>query len=395
MMITNIIGTSQLIKMVKDAKTLHHRKYIKSNKDNPNKLAKLFDELVGKCKENSVTSLIYNTNILTKDRDVANAFNCHFTNITSKYNTNVNASIEPDLSKLQEYVKARIPPNNPFKIPLMTELHVEKFIQDLGAKKATGLNEVDAKFIKLSGPFITKILTQVCNQSISSNTVPALWKIAKVKPLHKKNSKDDPNNYRPISILPVLSKLLETHVSNHLFKYLTNHDLIVTYQSGFRPKHFCETALHLMVDEWASHIFQNEVVGMLYINFCKAFDMVNHNLLLQKLKIYNVHKDAIAWFTSYLSDRKQCIKINKRNMSDQQPVNIGIPHGSILGPLTFLLSVNDLPLQDSLEGLNLFADDATGSAHGPTVENVEKTLQTKAKKCRKVVPGKPYGCKCR
>ena len=137
-----------------------------------------------------------------------------------------------------------------------------------------------------------------------------------------------------------------------------------------------------MVDEWVSHIFQNEVVGVLYIDFCKAFDMVNHNLLLQKLKIYNVHEDAIAWFTSYLSDRKQCIKINK-SMSDQQPVNIGIPQGSILGPLTFLLSVNDLPLQDSLEGLNLFADDATDSAHGPTVENVEKTLQTKAKNVEK------------
>ena len=118
----------------------------------------------------------------------------------------------------------------------MTELHVEKFIKDLDAKKATGLDEIDVKFIKLSGPFITKILTQICNRSISSNTFPALWKIAKVKPLHKKNSKDDPNNYRPISILPVLSKLLERHVSNHLFEYLTNHDLIVTRQSGFRPK---------------------------------------------------------------------------------------------------------------------------------------------------------------
>ena len=100
-------------------------------------------------------------------------------------------------------------------------------------------------------------------------------------------------------------------------------------------------------------IFQNEVVGVLYIDFCKAFDMVNHNLLLQKLKIYNVQEDAIAWFTSYLSDRKQCIKINK-SMSDQQPVSIGVPQGSILGPPIFLLSVNDLPLQDSLEGLNLF-----------------------------------------
>jgi hypothetical protein len=202
------------------------------------------------------------------------------------------------------------------------------------------------------------------------------WKIAKVTPLHKKDTKDDPNNYRPISILPILSKLLERHVANHLFEFLTSHDLIAKRQSGFRPKHSCETALHLMVDEWVDHMFQNKTVGVLYVDFCKAFDLVNHDILLQKLKMYKVDSNALAWFTSYLSDRKQCVKINKC-MSDELPVETGVPQGSILGPLTFLLSVNDLPLQPTLEGLNLFADDATDSAHGPDVESVERQLETK------------------
>ena len=174
------------------------------------------------------------------------------------------------------------PPNSMFKIPLLTEAAVERFLRKLDIKKASGLDGVDAKFIKLAGPFITKILKDICNLSINSKIFPNSWKTAKVSPLYKKNSKDDPNNYRPISVLPILSKLLERHVADHLFEFLTSHDLLASRQSGFPQKHSCETALHLMVDEWVGHMFQSEVIGVLYIDFCKAFDLVDHNLLLEK-----------------------------------------------------------------------------------------------------------------
>ena len=199
--------------------------------------------------------------------------------------------------------------------------------------------------------------------SINTKTFPTSWKVAKVSPLYKNNSKDDPNKYRPISVVPILSQLLERHVADHLFEFLTSHDLLATRQSGFWWKHSCETALHLMVDEWVGHMFQSQVVGVLYVDFCKAFDLVDHNLLLEKMRVYRFHNDSLGWFASYLSDRKQCVKINK-TISDCQLIIQGVPQGSILGPLLFLLFINDLPLQDSLEGLNLFADDATESAHG-------------------------------
>ena len=110
--------------------------------------------------------------------------------------------------------------------------------------------------------------------------------MARVSPLYKKNSKDNPSNFRPISILPILSKLLKRHVANYLFEFLNSHDLLAAKQSGFRPKHSGETALHPMVDDWANHIFQSEVVGVLYIDFCKTFGLVDHNLLLEKMKMY-------------------------------------------------------------------------------------------------------------
>ena len=314
--------------------------------------------------------------VLTNDKDIANAFNSHFTNITKKYIPDTH-TVQPDLSPIEKHVQSRVLPENFFKIPPITELQVEKFIKALDSTKATGLDGIDAKFIKLAGPYITKTLTEICNLSISSNTFPKLWKIAKVTPLHKKDTKDDPNNYRPISILPVLSKLLERHVADHLFEFLTSHDLLSTRQSGFRPKHSCETALHLMVDDWVGHMFKNELVGVLYIDFCKAFDLVNHGLLLQKLEKYKLHNETLAWFASYLSNRQQSVKVNK-TLSDPQPVETGVPQGSILGPITFLLSVNDLTFQKSLENLNLFADDATDSAHGPDVQTIEKQINQKS-----------------
>lgn len=366
----------------KEAKSKYYREYVESNKENPCKIAKLFDELSGKAKDNKVTSLTYSEKTLTNNKDIANAFNTHFINIPNKYIPDQPEQCLPDLTRLEEYVAARVPPNNFFKIPLMTEVHVENFIKKLDSTKATGLDDIGAKYLKLAGPYITKTLTQICNLSISSNTFPSSWKIARVTPLHKKNNKDDPNNYRPISILPILSKLLEKHVANHLYEFLTCHDLIATRQSGFRPKHSCETALHLMVDEWVEHMFKSEVVGVLYIDFCKAFDLVDHDILLEKMKRYNFSNDSLSWFSSYFSDRKQCVKINK-TMSDQLPINTGVPQGSIMGPLSFLLGVNDLPLEDSLEELALFADDATDSAHDTDVKVVEQQLRTKTNNVNK------------
>ena len=122
----------------------------------------------------------------------------------------------PDLNRIQEFVAARVPPNNLFKIRLLTELDVERFLRKLDIRKATGLDNIDAKFLKLAAPFILNTLKEIRNLSISTKTFPTSWKVAKVSSLYKNNSKDDPNNYGPISALPILSKLLERHAADHL-----------------------------------------------------------------------------------------------------------------------------------------------------------------------------------
>ena len=155
--------------------------------------------------------------------------------------------------------------------------------------------------------------------SIHSSTFPKLWKMGKITPLFKKGSTQDPGNYRPISILPVLSKLLEKHVAIHLLEFLNSHDLLHSQQSGFRAKHSCKTALHYMLNDWLSSAHADEFVGVMFIDFCKAFDLVDHKLLLEKLKLYKFSQSALHWFTCYLTERQQCVKVN--SICDPLPQN--------------------------------------------------------------------------
>ena len=138
-----------------------------------------------------------------------------------------------------------------------------------------------------------------------------MWKHAKVIPLHKKKSQDDVNNYRPISILPIASKILEKHVSDHLYRYLSSHNLLNKRQSGFRANHSCESALTLMTEEWLFASYTGNQVGLLLVDFCKAFDLVNHAILLEKLKLYKCSEKTQHWFLSYHYISLQCRDIKK------------------------------------------------------------------------------------
>ena len=138
--------------------------------------------------------------------------------------------------------------------------------------------------LKLRAPYITHIITEICNLSITKNQFPNNWTTAAVTPLFSKDPTDNPGNYRPISILPILSKLLERHVFNCLYELLVCHDLLISRQSGFRSKHSCETALNLLVDEWLSSIYNKEIVGVLFIDFLRGFPI----FLLKKTNFNNI-----------------------------------------------------------------------------------------------------------
>ena len=189
--------------------------------------------------------------------------------------------------------------------------------------------------LHLSPTVIAKQLTVICNYSIRTSSFPTSWKKARVIPLHKRNSTENAENYRPISILPLLSKILEkTRV-----QFLTVNDLISSKQFGFRSNHSCETALIIMTDKWLNSMYNNEYSGVVFVDLCKAFDLVNHNILLQNLSLYKINNNSLLWFESYLNDRIQSVKINSTS-SAELTNNYGVPQGSIIGPLFIVFNLH-------------------------------------------------------
>ena len=172
-------------------------------------------------------------------------------------------------------------------------------------------------------------LARLINRSIETGVFPSQLKIAKVFPVFKGGEKSDPSNYRPLSILPTVSKIFEKHVNKHLMAYLNKYKLLHENQSGFRKNHSCQTALVKLVDDWTKFIDKGEMIGALYIDFRKAFDLVDHNILFRKLSLYRCSPSAINWFKSYLSSRQQTIE-SEEGLSEFAHVRSGVPQGSIL-----------------------------------------------------------------
>ena len=234
---------------------------------------------------------------------------------------------------------------------------------------------IGPRLLKVAAPNIAAEVTFICNHSTINYVFPSKRKETKVTPLFKNGPHEEVNNHRPISILPVLSKVLEKHVHESLSEFLHTYNLLHKTQSGFRTQHSFETALVNMIDLWINAIDSGKMVVLVLVDFKKAFDLVDHQILIDKLEIYGIKDGALSWFNIYLTNRKQQVAINNCR-SDFKQISYGVPQGSFLGPPLFLLFINDLPQYTSNVFTDLYVDDTTLYDVQDSMEHIENNFHS-------------------
>ena len=190
--------------------------------------------------------------------------------------------------------------------------------------------------MKLALPFIENSLVFLLNTSIETSCFPDSWKVARVTPVFKDGDKTEKSNYRPVSVLPVISRLFEKLVTNQMCQYMNGNGHFSSGQSSFLHLHSTVTCLLKNTDDWYNGMDLGRLVGLVFIDLKKVFDTVDRNILCKKLNHYGVQQRELSWFESYLSNRKQFCRVNGVD-SEIGGIEVGVPQGSCLGPLLFLI----------------------------------------------------------
>ena len=248
-------------------------------------------------------------------------------------------------------------------------------INKLKNKKSVGIDGISVQILKSCADILIQTITYIINKSIKEGKVPSSWKIAKVIPLHKKGDKSNPDNYRPISLLPCMSKLMERIIQLQLLNYLKANNILVPFQSGFRASHSTVTALIKVTDDWLLAMDEGMYTGALFVDLRKAFDVVDHKELLKKLSAIGQNGVALQWFKNYLSDRRIVTMVND-TLSDEKVLTHGVPQGSLLGPLLFVIFINDLSSVFRSCHVHLYADDTVIYYSDKNVNVIESVLNT-------------------
>ena len=285
------------------------------------------------------TQLFYDGKLENRPCDLADCMNKFFINKVAQLRDNIGPSDANPLENLQIMMSNR---KCVFQLQPVHPDTVDEMISNLRNSGSVGLDYVDTGIIKLIKKDICPAVTHIINLSIKHSTFPTPFKKAKVVPLHKSGDRLNPKNYRPVAILPVLSKLLERAVFTQMISYFESNNLLHPNHHGFRANHNTTTALIQMYDAWVEAMDRGEATGVCFLDMSAAFDMVNHSVLLDKLLLYGFDATAFTWIQSYLVDRKQTVCIDG-TCSKLLSLEVGVPQGSIIGPLLYIIFTNDLP----------------------------------------------------
>ena len=341
-----------LHKTIRLAKQRYWENRLSEAKHDMKRMWNSINSLLGKNKsKKELPEYFMHENKTIKDpKDIANIFNNFYVSIGPSL-----ADSLPCVNSAMNTLPA-VNLMNSFYLAPTTEEEILKIISILKPKTSTGNDEISSKLIKQSSKIISKPLCHIINLSLSSGIVPNNMKIAKVIPIYKNEDPKLIKNYRPISLLPSFSKIIEKIVLKRLNMYLTEKSILSSTQYGFRENHSTELAILEFQNRIIKNLNRKKHSIGLFLDLSKAFDSLQHDILLKKLEHYGIRGISLNWFKSYLSDRQQFVAFKNIN-SDISHVSCGVPQGSILGPVLFLLYVNDLANTLNNAKFVLFADD--------------------------------------
>ena len=294
-----------------------------------------------------------NNETIEDPQTLADNFNNFFAEKVQKLSAGIKKSNSDPLLLLKEKMKSL---NIRFKIKTVNENHVTKILKELKAKKSYGQDGITAEILKISAEVLKTPLTHIVNTSISSSKYPTKWKISKLIPLHKKGSKLDMNNYRPLSLLCVAGMVLERVVAIQIEEYFESNGLLGTFQFGFRKNKSSISELLTLFDSLLEGKENKKEIMVILYDLSAAFDTVSHEILLAKLEVYGFDNSSLNWIKSYLKDRYQYVQVSEKK-SKMQVTNIGTPQGSRLSPILFLCLMADMDLWAEDSKLSNFADD--------------------------------------
>lgn len=266
----------------------------------------------------------------------------------------VNNSVPYDVTDY--YKNHKFPTNHsPFSFELCSCDEVEQILYKIKSK-ATGTDNLSITMLRVCAPHIIPHLVHIFNSAILAGKFPTQWKHALITPVAKVDSPTNYNDLRPISILPVLSKIFENILHTRVKNYVNKIGILPIVQSGFRPGHSTSTALSHIVDDILSATDNGKVTVLILLDYSKAFDTINHSLLCTKLKFFNFNDSSIMLLSSYLHGREQCVRLNNK-VSSSCPIPSGVPQGSILGPMLFSLYTSDMCRVITTCAYHFYADD--------------------------------------
>ena len=322
---------------ITNAKKLHYQNEFTKHKHNPKKTWEILQKLLrNKTKQNVIPNKMLDDEGKELDDSpaIADGFNKFFTEIGPKLKQKIkhNYHIPATSAHLQLKEIMTLSP--------VTENNIEQIILNL-KNVGAGVDGINSKIFKNSYKPILSKLTYFFNLCLSTATFPKALKIAVVKPIFKNGDKHLLCNYRPISILPFMSKILEKVIYNQLSSYIINSNILTSRQFGFRNGHSTYMPIMLIQDLITNAFERNEYVVGIYLDLCKAFDTVDHTILIKKLAKYGINGNSLKIIKSYLTERAQTVCVNDIH-SNPRDIQMGVPQGSILGPLLFNLYVNDL-----------------------------------------------------